>query len=165
MTHLHNRGVLEPVAWVLPERDFLVPVHPDRVIAVAGRAYLVHACAHCHSCIEAIGVAHDPGSLDATRAAACHEEAVLVDVALGKRGVDTAHDVVEIFLTWEATGGAVGEIRSITDRAAIVDQGNDIAFGGQIIDCLLVVLPVGAVRAAVDPDDQRIFLLLVEVRR
>src|ERR1700733_14018219 len=96
--------------------------------------------------------------------AASHAEFLLVDITALEKFVDADHQIA-IVVARVAILNDITELLAIAGRAAWVDVEDDIAFGGHPLKLMIEDPAIGRVRAPVDVENERIFLLLIEVGR
>ena len=117
-----------------------------------------------HGGAEAIRLADDPRREHAAARTAGDEQVVGVDVALRDHRIDAGHQVVVVI----ARIGVVDQVAegfAVAGAAARVGVQHDVARRREQLQLGGVVRAVGGERPAVDLEDQRIFLRLVEIGR
>ena len=113
---------------------------------------------------EALGVLDGPAGEHAAAAAAGDEEIVRVDVALGDDGVDAAIEIVEI-VAGIGVVNEVGEFLAVAGAAARIGVEDDVAHRSPDLFFEIEAVAIVGERAAVNFEDQRIFLRGVEIGR
>ena len=113
---------------------------------------------------EAFGVLDGPSGEDAAAAAAGNEEIVGVDVAFGDDGVDAAIEVGEI-VAGIGVVDEIGKFFAVAGAAAWIGVEDDVTHRSPDLFFKIEAVAVIAKRAAVNFQDERIFLGGIEIGR
>src|SRR3954470_11749070 len=117
--------------------------------------------------LEAIGVSDDPIHHVAAVGSAHGADVAAVGEGIGGEHVVKATHQVDVRKAAPVSTDLVSELLPVADRAARIDHDYQISLGGEkfSVPAKGPGITPGALRAAVDEELDRIFLVCVEVRR